>query len=513
LGRPWLEVTLRGGGARVRALAGREQWLFVACAATAAVYTLFSFLNHSHFRSGTDLAIFDQAIWHYSRFEWPRSTFLAPWGYENFLGDHFEPILILLAPLYWVWDNVGVLLIAQAVLLAASIVPVFVFCRRRLGRTGAYLMALAYVSFWGIASAIAFGFHEVAFVPLLLASILLAAEDRRWRLFAVLIAVLLLVKENTGVLVAFIGLYVALTQREWRKGALAAAAGVTWFVLATDVIQPLFNDGRAYRHWMYRAVGRDLTSALANMVADPTLVPRVFFKGTFDPGIGWATSSKVGTLALIFLPFFGLALLSPIGILLIPLLLERMLAGNPWLWTPYLHYSLTIAPVLIMGSADALSRLARWRPLMPRARMVLVGGAAAIAAANLAVATRFPLKDLTTPSFYGPTAADRARERALARVPPDASVLTGSQMMAHLTHRGEVYEMRSHKAGTEYIVTDPAEYFWTRWPKAGYVDRQRIFLDKAAKYEPVYAERDVVVLKRRSDLASKAPQAPSGRER
>ena len=497
----------------MRALARREPWLLVACVATAAVYTLFSFLNHSHFRSGTDLAIFDQAIWHYSRFEWPRSTFLEPWGYENFLGDHFEPILLFLAPLYWVWENVGVLLIVQALLLAASLVPVFVFCRRRLGRTGAYLMTVAYASFWGIASAIAFGFHEVAFVPLLLGCIVLAVEDRRWRVFALLILVLLLVKENMGILAAFIGLYVAVTQREWRKGALTAAAGITWFVLATDVIQPLFNDGSAYRHWMYRAVGRDLTSALANMVADPTLVPRVFFKGTFDPGIGWATSSKVGTLLLLFAPFFFLALLSPIAILLVPLLLERMLAGNPWLWTPYLHYSLTIAPILIMGSADALARLARWEPLRPRARQVLVGGAAAILVANLVAATRFPFKDLVNPRFYRPSAADLARERALARIPPKASVLTGSQMMAHLTHRRDVYEMRSHKAGTEYIVTDPAEYFWTRFPKAGYVDRNRLFMDKAGRYEPVYADKDVVVLKRRSTFASEATTERSRQNR
>jgi hypothetical protein len=73
--------------------------------------------------------------------------------------------------------------------------------------------------------------------------------------------------------------------------------------------------------------------------------------------------------------------------------------------------------------------------------------------------------------------------------------------MAHLTHRRDVYEMRSHKKGTEYIVTDPAEYFWTRWPKAGYVDRQRLFLDKGAQYEPVYTDGNVVVLKQRSAFA------------
>ena len=497
-----LESAVRGDGMSLRGFARREPALLFGCAAAAVLYTVFSFLNHSHYNSGTDLAIFDQAIWHYSRLETPTSTFLSPFGYGNFLGDHFEPILIGLAPLYWIWENVRVLLIAQAVLLSASIVPVYVFCRRRLGRAGGYLMAAAYASFWGVASALAFGFHEVAFVPLLLALILLAVEDRRWRAFAVLIFVLLLVKENMGILVAFIGLYVGVTQKEWRRAAATAAVGVTWFVLATDVIQPLFTDGRGYRHWMYGAIGRDLTSALANMVTDPTRLPEVFFSGSFDPGKSWPASTKIGTLGLLFTPFFGLALLSPIGLLAIPLLLERMLAGNPWLWTPFLHYSLTIAPVLVMASADTLARLARWRPLVPRARTVLVGGAAAIAVANLAVATKFPLADLADPDFYRPSAEDRARQAALARIPPNASVLTGSRMMAHLTHRDEVYEMRAYRKEPDYIVTDPAEYFWTRWPKAGYFDRQRLFMDKGGRYEPVFYQDHYVVLRRRTAFAA-----------
>ncbi len=490
----------------LRGVARREPALLFGCAAAAVLYTVFSFLNHSHYNSGTDLAIFDQAIWHYSRFETPTSTFLSPFGYGNFLGDHFEPILIGLAPLYWIWENVRVLLIAQAVLLAASIVPVYVFCRRRLGRAGGYFMAAAYASFWGVASALAFGFHEVAFVPLLLGLILLAVEDRRWRAFAVLVFVLLLVKENMGILVAFIGLYLGVSQRKWRRAAITAAVGVTWFVLATDVIQPLFTDGRGYRHWMYGAIGRDLTSALANIVTDPTRLPEVFFSGSFDPGRSWPASTKTGTLGLLFAPFFGLALLSPVGLLAIPLLLERMLAGNPWLWTPFLHYSLTIAPVLVMASADGLARLARWRPLVPRARTVLIGGAAAIAVANLAVATQFPLADLADPDFYRPTAEDRARQAALAHIPPNASVLTGSRMMAHLTHRDEVYEMRAYKKEPDYIVTDPAEYFWTRWPKAGYFDRQRLLMDKGGRYEPIFYQDHYVVLRRRTAFAADKPE-------
>ncbi|MGI8428972.1 MAG: DUF2079 domain-containing protein [Solirubrobacteraceae bacterium] len=90
----------------------------------------------------------DQAIWHYSRFESPFSSILG----KNILGDHFSPLVAALTPHYWVWSDPRVLVIAQSLLVAASIVPVFLFARPRLGRAGGYLLAGAYAVFWGIQS-------------------------------------------------------------------------------------------------------------------------------------------------------------------------------------------------------------------------------------------------------------------------------------------------------------------------------------------------------------------------
>jgi len=45
------------------------------------------------------LAIYDQAIWHLSRFERPASSIR---GLPSVFGDHFHPIIALFAPLFWV---------------------------------------------------------------------------------------------------------------------------------------------------------------------------------------------------------------------------------------------------------------------------------------------------------------------------------------------------------------------------------------------------------------------------
>ena len=71
--------------------------------AFAIVYGTISVVRHSQFGSNYDLAIFDQAIWHASRFERPGSTIS---GFSSILGDHFYPIVLTLAPLYWIAPHV-----------------------------------------------------------------------------------------------------------------------------------------------------------------------------------------------------------------------------------------------------------------------------------------------------------------------------------------------------------------------------------------------------------------------
>ena len=61
-----------------------------------------------------EYGIFDQAIRDYAHFRAPIVPLKGP-GY-NLLGDHFHPLIAVLAPLYWIWDDARMLLIAQAAL-------------------------------------------------------------------------------------------------------------------------------------------------------------------------------------------------------------------------------------------------------------------------------------------------------------------------------------------------------------------------------------------------------------
>lgn len=429
-----------------RRLHRREPLLVAGTLVAALVYAAFSILRHSDLQSSSDLALYDQAVWHYSRLEEPRTTVLL--RLPNVLGDHFDPILVALAPLYWLWSDVRMLLVAQAVLVAAAAVPVFLYCLPRVGRLGAYALAGAYLLFWGVHSAVGFDFHNIAFAPLLIAASVLAADRERWLAFFLLLCPLLLVKEDLSVFVAFLGLYL-LARRRLRQGAATLAIGLAWYGLVTRVLMPWAAGGAEYVHWSYDALGSGLGDALLNMARDPSLPFEVFFA---DGG-----ARKLATIALLFFPFLGLVLLSPLAILTVPLLAERMLSSNPNLWGTGFHYSLMIAPILAMGAADGLRNLGRLAGFDPR-RVGPVAAAAVVALNVAASAALSPFGALLDASLYSRSRAERAGYEAMALIPPDASVAALNIFTPHLSHRDDLYALgRGRLLEPDYILVELSE--------------------------------------------------------
>jgi uncharacterized membrane protein len=140
-----------------------------------ALYLLDSLIRQARFHSGYDVTIFDQAIDDYAHLRAPDVLIKSQQPF-NILGDHFHPILVLLAPFYRLWPDARVLLIAQALLFALGVHIVSRLAVRRLGGLG-YFVGSAFALSWGVLQAVNFDFHEIAFaVPLLSWPVV----SRRW---------------------------------------------------------------------------------------------------------------------------------------------------------------------------------------------------------------------------------------------------------------------------------------------------------------------------------------------
>ena len=331
--------------------------VWVLTALVAVGYCVFALARFYTFRDGSyDLVIFDQAVRSYAHFQ-PGISIIK--GVHNgfgphfsVLGDHWSPILAALAPAYWIYNGPQTLLVAQAVLFALAIPPLWLFTRRAFGGgqvavVAAYLVSVAYALSWPIAAALNFNFHEVAFAPALTAVALERLQAGRLRTALIALAALLLVKEDMGLLVAGIGLYLLVARpgvvpRQRLVAAAIIVAGIADTVLATYVLIPAFG-GRSDYYWAYTSLGSNAGQAAWHLLTHPVsslqllVTPRV----------------KLITVLWLFGAFCFLPLLSPISLAVVPLLLERMLGSVfPNWWSTSFQYNAFLVVVLVCAAVE-----------------------------------------------------------------------------------------------------------------------------------------------------------------
>lgn len=482
-------------------------------ALVAAVYGVFSRTLYYTFHEGTyDLVIFDQAIRSYAHLQpgYSPAKGLHNFGIANFsvLGDHFSPIDALLAPLYWIVNSPLDLLVAQAVLFALAVPPIWVFTRRafgdgRKGTAAAYFAAAAYGISWPLASAAAFDFHEAAFAPPLTALALERLQKGRLKTALVCMAGLLLVKEDMGLYVAGLGLGLAITRRlgiprQRLTGVLIAVVSLVYTFLAVYVFIPGMG-GKSSYYWAYDQLGPNIPSAAQRVLTDPVAAAQII--GT--PPV------KLSTLLALFAPFLFLSLLSPIVLAAIPLLLERMLGDKfpDWWATAYQYNAYVVVPIAL-AAVDGALRLDRWTGLAVRRLKKgsgpdadLLGGRLALgaivvfAAVAVALVPAFPLSQMFTGNFWHRSKLATIEAAAASTVPSGTVVEAVNSVGPELSGRDTVLLWDGNGATPRYVpwvIADVERHQFT-FANLG-AQQQRLEDLRRHGYVTVFSDAGIVVL-------------------
>ncbi|MEU7158518.1 DUF2079 domain-containing protein [Streptomyces chrestomyceticus] len=452
--------------------------------------------------TGFDLGIFDQAIRSYAHFELPRSP-IKNVHHEfppNFslLGDHFSPVLALLAPLYWVWDDPRMLIIAQAALFAAGVPVVrriarhcFADAALPVKRRAADGAGAVYALGWPLLNASYTGFHEVAFAVPITLLMIERSMACRYGAAALWAALLCTVKEDMGLVAGAFGLLLAVRahrsgHRTGRAvgvavmvgGPLASAAVITWFL-------PAMGSPAGY-YWSYGRLGADPSSALLHILTDPWVVGQVAFTPVIKLGmLAWV----MGTLAL-------LPLGSPTVLLALPLLAERVLSDNPNHWPVINHYDAFLWPILFTAALETLARLHRRRVMRPPARNIRLPGRWAIAGVTLssAAALFLGLGILVYPDSWQPPLDKQALAQAAERIPDGGTVEADNVIAPRLTARTDVVIVDATPRGADWVLMREKK---RAFPFAAVAEqRDRISLLLAHGYQDVWHRDGVVLLHR-----------------
>jgi uncharacterized membrane protein len=386
-------------------------------------FVWLAWLTHARFGTfGFDLGIFDQGVWLLSRFQDP---FVTIRGLPLF-GDHASYILLLVAPLYWLWADPRLLLLLQVVFLAIPAVSVYLIGSRRLGSPLAGLaVAAAYLAFPALQWAAVWHFHPETLAAGFLGLAALAADRQRWRQMAVWLALALLCKEDVGLVVAGFGALLWATGQA-TVGRRTLAAGLGWFLLTALVLIPLTN-GRTSPH-LELNYGITTSGPTVVLEAVPTLAGNVWRNVTDGKGDTY--------LLLIFAPLLGLPLLDPRWLLPVaPPILLNLAATHGYQQEIRYQYLATAAPFL------ALAAIAGLRAVAHR-RVVLVGVLVALVVVAGYVDHRVGpapwSKDFPRPADDG--SVNQARRQALELLDPAAPISAHYNLVPHLAHRTHIYE-------------------------------------------------------------------------
>jgi uncharacterized membrane protein len=393
-------------------------WAALALAVVyVVVFTRLAWDMHAGMRTHrSDLGQIDQAIWNSSR---GRLLMQTDNGFEaTRLTDHVEPILALISPIYWVWDDVRAILLLQVAAVAVGVLPLYLLTLRRcevllssqerrqgwrfeplqhLAQPLAFAVSMAYLLAPQLQSALLTEFHAAPLAVPLIVWAFWAVDARRWGQFIVAALLVAAVKEEMALLAAGLGVWAV--WRAWWDGrekgrggegekgkagereltpisnlrspslprspspnplssfvgAAVFVFGLLWFYIATFVIVPAHAAGLyGVTESTYFQRYGALGDSSLEIVINILTRPDLVFQIASEPP---RVDYLIGLFVIFaWLPLVGLELI----LLSLPLLLANLLSAYPAQYYGEFHYSAPLVAYFGVAAAYGVARVWRW---------------------------------------------------------------------------------------------------------------------------------------------------------
>ena len=460
--------------------------LAVGITAYAAGFAALSALRHEAFVTGRfDLGNMVQAVWSTAHGDPLRMTSLRGDQISR-LAAHVDPILVLFAPLWWLWPSPNMLLVVQAAVIALGAIPVFLLARKHLASPRAGLgFALAYLLYPATGWLTLNEFHPVALAtPLLLFAFWYLDEDRLLP-FAVFALAASACKEEIALVVAGFGIWYAVAHRSWVAGSAIALAGFAWAAVAIGVVIPHYNAGAESDFYgRYNEVGGSASGILETTFTHPLRIAEAALSGR-----------DLHYLLDLVAPLAALSLLAPLVLVAaLPELAINLLSSTTTQTSIHFHYTAGLIPVLMIAAIFGAKRLSRWT-LPIAAGIVLAALIGNYRLGPIPGWRHVPGGQKFQATAGRVTTHDRIARRALQLIPGDAVVSATNTLGAHLSARRRVLSF-PYLEDSKWVAADETQ--------PGYADRyapiptatQLAALRRNPEWQLVFEEDGILVFRR-----------------
>lgn len=433
-----------------RAIFGQKKlirWVLgISIVLYVVIFGYLASLRHMSFYSNFDLGNMDQTIWNTSR----GSFFELTSGEQNVsrFSIHADLILVLLAPVYWIWPDVRALLWIQAMVVGLGAIPVFRLAAKawksELAALGLSMMYL--INPW-IQWTLMYDFHPVAFSMTFLLAAIYCIEVKNIKWYWIWATLALLTKEEIGLWLVSLGIMWMVRQRNIKQGVISIVIGLGWFGMMVFVVTPLFTPDKNF-HWAWSwyqvegsQEGNNINNIFSQIVNLNSWKEFVYYIQTLSEAWG-------------YLPVLGLPLIlmawGDLGI--------NFLSTHAQTRGLQLHYDSAIIPGLVLATIYGSKWLGKiiYKSVnrdMMRAWIYICVILGLMMAGRLSY-LRGPTP--LTPSHWKWMYAYGDEEiefgRILAKIPRDKSVASSGNLRPQLTHREKAYVLPSMSQETDYVA-------------------------------------------------------------
>lgn len=432
-----------------------KKWCIAAVVTAGALFTLIlgaiTCLRYATFTSPNyDFGIFCNMFHNMSTTGLPTVSCERAEIISHF-AVHISPIYYLILPFYMIFPSPLTLQIAQAVVLASGLVPLYLLARHfKLSYAVTAMLAALYALYPPLSTGCLYDLHENCFLPALLLWLFVCYEKQRFALMCIPAVLILGVKEDAAVYLVFFGLYLLFARRDWKRAVPLIVVAAAYFALAVHLLQ---NYGQGAMFGRYNNVfeGNPVTGGFfGTLLRDPAYFLTQIANNAVPKNDNTMFLQKMDWLFRMLLPF-GLLLWTPRGkygrlFLLLPLILN-LLTRYGYQYDITFQYSFGCIPflfyLLIQNAADAPPRFRR--------EQLAFGLVAAWLMYLIMVWSPFVHY---TRSMREKRETYATMERVLDVVPDDVSVTASTMLLPHLAQRPVIYEDFYHRDANGTIIPD-----------------------------------------------------------
>lgn len=433
-------------------------WLWLLVLAYVVTFSTLSIRKHNTYHSFTyDLGIISQVLWNTSHgrfFETSLGTYLDTELVGNQLGNHVYPILLVLAPVYRIWQDPRMLLVLQSLTLGLAAIPLYWIVRRKLKSVWLQrLLIVSYLLYPAIGFMNLFDFHTIALsVPLVFVAYWALIEERD-RVFWFAVVLTLATREEMVIPVATLGIYCLFTKEWRRKGIALLLLASLWALVCLAIIVPAFNEGRQFRYlYLWSHIWGNQQSGDVG----------AFFAERGDLSSILSIDTLV-YLAHLFLPLGFLSLLGP-GLLAVslPSLLYLLLGSRPNLHRVGFQYPAILLPWFFLAAIQGLAWLERRAKAHRKTRLPQISLLVLLTGTLLGSLIFSPVLFYWRNGSFGSLPYQDQIENTLKQIPPEAGVATSNAFGAHMAHRRRLLGIEwydspmpeEHLQHVDYVLLD-----------------------------------------------------------